>query len=110
MGSVNRVSCECGYSSTVRVGGNRETYLTDSSFPFYCEKCGLVDVNYRQEIKCPSCQSKDIKQYGKKPISIKREQFPVIQSFDYMAYKNGNLCPKCKKFTLVFGSSEMMFD
>ena len=45
MGSVNRVSCECGYTSTVMVGGNRETIHEKSVFPFYCKTCGIVSVN-----------------------------------------------------------------
>jgi len=45
MGSVNRVSCESGYTSTVMVGGNRETFHEKSVFPFYCKNCGIVSVN-----------------------------------------------------------------
>ena len=46
MGSVNRVSCECGYTSKVMVGGgNRETFHEKSVFPFYCKNCGILSVN-----------------------------------------------------------------
>ena len=54
MGSVNRVSCECGYTSTVRVGGNRATHNEHSVFPFYCKNCGIVSVNvHGNTTECP---------------------------------------------------------
>ena len=113
MGSVNRVSCECGYTSTVRVGGNRTTHNEHSVFPFYCKNCGIVSVNIHgttTECPYPWCKSKDIHPYGKEPISQGKDRYPSIQWGEYKAYQNGNLCPECKKFTLKIGGAEMMFD
>jgi len=110
MGSINRVSCECGFNTTVRVGGNRETYLKDSSFPFYCEKCGLVDVNIRESIKCPTCQSEDIHQYGKDPISRGKRKLNGLECGKYRAVREENLCPRCKNFTMKFDGVEIFFD
>ncbi|MBT8586680.1 hypothetical protein G6679_00070 [Polynucleobacter paneuropaeus] len=110
MGQVVKVSCKCGLETSTTIGGNRANYMKNSTFPFYCEKDGLISVNYREEIKCPYCQSKEIRQYGKLPISIGEDRFPAIQSFDYKANKQGNLCPKCKEMTLEFGPTLMMFD
>ena len=110
MGQVVKVSCKCGLETTTTIGGNRASYMTNSTFPFYCEKDGLISVNYREEIKCPYCQSQDIYQYGKLPISVGEDRFVAIQSFDYKAYRGGNLCPKCKEMTLEFGPTEVFFD
>jgi Zn ribbon nucleic-acid-binding protein len=108
MGQLVLATCECGFESTVSVGGNRATYLEKSNFPFYCKKNGLISVNYRKGIQCPRCESTDILEYGKEPISripTGRDAFPVIQSFNYKAYINGNFCPKCKNMTMQFGAS-----
>ncbi len=113
MGSINRAFCECGFRTTVRVGGNMTTHNENSSFPFYCKKCGIVNMNIHGNItECQFawCKSTDIHPYGKEPISKVTERYPAIEWGDYKAYHNGNLCPECKKFTLKFGGPEMMFD
>ncbi len=111
MGNISKATCLCGYSKTVTVGGNRQDYLTDSRFPFYCEKCGLVEVNIRnQNLNCPKCSSFEIKQYGKHPVSIEKDSYPSIQCNNYGAHKADNLCPKCHKMTLVFQSPHIFFD
>ena len=109
MGSINRVSCECGFRTTVRVGGNLETHHKDASFPFYCEKCGLVDVNIREPIKCPKCQSEAIHQYGKDPVSRGKRKSNGLECGKFRAFRVESLCPKCKKFTMQFGIAEIRF-
>lgn len=110
MGQIIRVSCQCGYKTSATIGGNRASFTTDSSFPFYCEKDGLISVNIQKEICCPWCQSKDIYQYGKAPVSIEKDSFPSVQWGSYGAHRQGNLCPKCKKMTLELGPTEICFD
>jgi len=114
MGSLHNANCSCGYKSFVSVGGNRATFMTESNFPFYCEEDGLVTVNFRDEpFKCPHCKSTDVKQYGLAPISLPpagEHPWPTLQAWDFKAYREGNLCPQCKKMTLVFGGSEILFD
>lgn len=112
MGSVNRVSCECGFSSTVLIGGNILTYEKDSSFPFYCKNCGIVSVNiHGNTTECSSfwCKS-EIIPYGSESTSKGKDRFPVTQWGNFKVYHNGNLCPECKKFTMKFGGPEVMFD
>jgi hypothetical protein len=112
MGSINSVSCECGFRSTVRVGGKIATHHQDSAFPFYCKNCGIVSVNIHGNTKeCPYywCKS-EIQPYGSEAVSIGKDRFPTIQWGDYMAYHEGNLCPQCKNFTMKFGGAEMHFD
>ena len=114
MGSFHTAHCPCGFKGGVSVGGNRATYMTDSVFPFYCEKDGLISVNFREEpYKCTWCKSTDIKHYGVPPVSLPPEgerPWPTLQAWDFKAYREGNLCPKCKQMTLVFGGAEMLFD
>jgi hypothetical protein len=112
MGSINSVSCECGFRSTVRVGGNMATHHQDSAFPFYCKNCGIVGVNIHENTKeCPYYWCKlEIQPYGSEAVSIGKDRFPTIQCGNYKAYHEGNLCPQCKKFTMKFGGAEMHFD
>lgn len=113
MGSVNRVSCECGYTSTVRVGGGMKSHNENSVFPFYCKNCGIVSVNiHGNTSECPHawCKSKDIHPYGKEPISKENKRNLAIQWSEYKAYHEGNLCPECKNFTMKIGGPEILFD
>ena len=111
MGSSYQANCSCGFQQTVVVGAGRMDFLTHSKFPFYCQKCGLVDVNISQtRLCCPSCTSTKIKVYGKPPISLKQFQSERALSWNsYSAGTKGHLCPKCKKHNLVF-ELYMMFD
>jgi len=101
MGQIQSAKCQCGYSTTISTGGSRREFKHKCYFPFYCAKCGLVDVNIRlNPITCPDCKSVDVKEYGKHPISTESKEFAYVQCFNYGAPKKGNLCPKCKEMTL----------
>ena len=114
MGSRHSASCPCGYLNNVNIGGSRATFMTDSEFPFYCEKDGLVSVNFRNvPFACPWCKSSEIKQYGLPPVSLaptNGKRWPDLQVSSLEAYFEGNLCPKCKEMTLVFSGVDMLFD
>lgn len=97
----------------ITVGGNRETYRTDSVFPFYCRQCGVVDVNVTgQELFCPRCKSLDVLPYGKEPVSIAPldEAFPRLMNDDYEAYEGDNLCPKCNTRNMKFSGVDIFLD
>jgi hypothetical protein len=112
MGSIHETSCECGFRADVTVGGGMSDFWTNAPFPFYCKRCGLIGANTaKKPIVCPTCASSDIHQYGKPPISvIDPSAHPVRQNSSFMAHANGNLCPACKKMTLVFDAAKLMFD
>lgn len=111
MGSIHKAECECGYSSCIRLGGTRATYKTESYFPYCCDVCGLVDVNVATEkLECPRCHGEAINEYGKEPISQNNDSYLVLQNFSRSAKRDGNLCPKCKNFTLSFSSAIYMID
>ena len=112
MGSIRNVACPCGFKSPVTVGGSMRDFLKDSRFPFYCETCGIVDVNVaKDDLYCPKCESRDVKQYGIPPISepplINRG---YVSARNYQADAKGHLCPACKNKTMEFTLSEMCFD
>ena len=114
MTSVYVAECECGFKRSVSVGGTRATFRTICDFPFFCEKCGLVSVNTCDvNIVCPSCKSTQVTQYGRDPVSLtwNEEHFSSgIQAFTYRAPRDGNLCPACKKHSLVFSGPTAIFD
>lgn len=114
MTAVYVAECACGFKSSVSTGGTRATFRTICHFPFYCEKCGLVSANTAHEtIVCPTCKSANISQYGKPPTSLPwdEEHFSSgIQAFSYTAPRDGNLCPACKKYSLVFSGPTAIFD
>ena len=102
MANFYKASCKCGYERSVRTGGTRETFQTESYFPFYCKQCGLINVNFMQPHElCPTCKSADIKPYGGPTTSLDNE-FNTVTSYKYKAPNKGNLCPQCGEFTLNF--------
>jgi hypothetical protein len=109
--SYHKAACECGYATTIQVGGTRATYKVESYFPYLCLECGLVDVNVAGEkIECPRCHSQTVSEYGKGPISQSNESNLAIKNFSRSAKRDGNFCPKCKKFTLCFHAATFMLD
>ena len=113
MGSIHGTRCKCGRESSVTIGGGMRDFREDSRFPFYCKDCGLVSVNVQDKnLICPTCESSDIHEYGKPPISIRDEsdEYVAIQCGNFKAYRHGNLCPSCKEHTMRFGPTQIMFD
>jgi hypothetical protein len=102
MSNIYKSFCPCGFEKTARTGGNRKNFQTESYFPFYCESCGLVNVNIQEKHDCcPNCKSSDLKPYGHPDISIDN-QWKMVQCSEYEAPTEGNLCPDCKNQTLSF--------
>jgi hypothetical protein len=112
MGSQHKAHCPCGYENTVYVGGVRRTFLEKSKYPHYCNNCGLVEVNVcKTPLECPSCKSSSILPYGHKKISkYKKKETLVLQLWENSAQMDGNLCPRCKEYTLKFEHPEIVFD
>lgn len=112
MGGIHDAHCECGFRTEVEVGGGQMDFQTNSPFPFYCTYCGLVSVNTaRRPYACSGCGASEVTAYGNPPISTVPEKgMPVLMSFSYEAYAKDNLCPACKKMTLVFDHAKLMFD
>ena len=111
MGQISSAKCKCGYRTSISTGGSMSEYMEKCYFPFYCKDCGLVSINYRiTPIHCPDCESVDVKEYGKHPISIESTKYSFLQCFNYGAPKKGNLCPECKEMTLEFQNPEIFFD
>lgn len=112
--SLLDAKCACGFKQSTFSGNlSREVCLA----PYYCEKCGLVDVNIRETPhKCQWCKSTDVKGYGSSLISLSQDGekvYPVLWILhpdvwknEYKIYKDGHLCPRCKKMTLVFSKNE----
>ena len=111
MGQISSAKCKCGYRTSISTGGSMSEYMEKCYFPFYCKDCGLVSINFRiTPIHCPDCESIDVKEYGKHPISIESTEYSFLQCFNYGAPKKGNLCPECKEMTLEFQNPEIFFD
>lgn len=131
MGTTYKVFCGCGFKTEVDEGGRRDGYRSYSAFPFWCDRCGLVEVNTVQKIKCPHCKSKEILPYGDPDITSENygtslAELETIWTHDnlYNDYddeeneedeyqiptgKNYGLCPRCRTFRLQFRSM-ILFD
>lgn len=102
MGMTVLAECDCGFAAESKVGGTRAGYRQHAYFPFFCKQCGLVTVNVANKLSCPSCQSADIKEYGKPPITLEPEVNTYIQYSGYSADNPYNYCPSCKRYTMSF--------
>jgi len=102
MGMKVFAECDCGFEAHTKVGGTRGGYRSESYFPFFCKRCGLVSVNVAQKLSCPTCRSMDIQQYGKSPITLEPEVHAYIQYSGYFADQRYNYCPACKRYMMNF--------
>lgn len=134
MGSVYSAYCRCGYSEEVTVGGTRRSFRENSSFPFFCDHCGLVSVNVAQlpdgkvVTNCPKCNAPACTQYGVPPVSVHdlrplpwwRRWFRPsnVQAVDSNiawrsreASEEGHRCPQCREMSMRFSRYPcLMFD
>jgi hypothetical protein len=118
VGSTHKAHCNCGFEVEVTVGGSRSSFNSESFFPHYCENCGLVEADIaKAEAKgevppCPKCGSNDLHEYGTETVSESRYDNDVaLQWGAYHAMEKGNLCPVCKKMTLIFDRmASILFD
>ena len=110
MGATYLAHCPCGYKQNVTVGGNMINYEQESLFPFYCKKCGLVEINICQKrIRCPSCASARVYAYGSKKVSPNDIGDREVSWQQYSAGSSSHLCPSCKQHRLCFTLS-WLFD
>ena len=110
MGATYLASCPCGYQQNVAVGGNMINYAQESFFPFFCKKCGLVEVNICQKrLRCPKCASARVRAYGSPKISPHDIGDRELSWQQYSAGSSSHLCPSCKQHRLRFTLS-CLFD
>ena len=122
MGSIHKYSCRCGFEQEVTFGGVRADQHS-SLFPYYCENCGLVEVNTavnpEYEPSCPKCMYPDIHAYvtsyqdvtGNLTVCSTDDGDRVAYTWDIYCMKvPGNLCPVCKDFTLMKSGPLILFE
>ncbi len=113
MSMGHRATCPCGFATYIEVGGTMRNYHRHSTFPFYCQHCGLVSVNImRKTHVCPKCKSTHVVQYGLPPVSRPRgeDDYPVLAAWEYRAFGYGNYCPACGNMTLQFHDCDICKD
>lgn len=135
MGSVHTAFCDCGFSDEVTIGGSRQDFREDSAFPFYCNDCGLVEVNVAKLGRdvyvtiCPRCGADGCTQYGVPPVSLKdlrpkpwprdlvgdkHVEIPSSETITWgsrQATLTGHRCPACGQMTLEFSRyPDLLFD
>lgn len=127
MGTIYKVFCGCGFKTEVSEGGSRDGFKSYSAFPFWCDRCGLVEVNTTQKIKCPYCKSKEILPYGDPDITSENYGTSLAECQTIWAHDNlynndeedeeeveyqiptgesYGLCPRCRTFRLTFRDIE----
>jgi Zn finger protein HypA/HybF involved in hydrogenase expression len=111
MGNIRDARCPCGFRSSVKIGGGMADHRENSAFPFHCKTCGLISVNVaKAERICPTCQSAEITQYGKEPVSLPGPNGSAVQWGNYKARAIDHLCPRCNQHTMAFDGPSIMFD
>jgi predicted RNA-binding Zn-ribbon protein involved in translation (DUF1610 family) len=119
MGSAMTAQCKCGYKRSVMIGGGVSNFMTTCLFPVLCTACNqLVQSNLLAERPvCPECGSDAIVPYDDRSLiktagsnqgaSRKNPGEPNRQAI----LKNGHYyCPGCKKYTLTFRDSGLLWD
>lgn len=121
MGSVIGAKCKaCGFSSsTVVIGGDRQSYLEHAGWPIHCNDChALRSTNIQREpLVCLTCGSENIGLFGGRETRAqrglnRRGPYPVATWGDYALPGAPQECPECGEIALVFGEGgrTIMFD
>lgn len=118
MGAVHSAFCNCGFTKEITVGGSRQTFRSNSLFPFHCKNCGIVEVNTTSlKNDCfitpyQLCGDPEATQYGAPTskchgIKLSKKSAAAQTALQWGSRKapaTGNLCPECKQMTLQFSS------
>ena len=109
-GDVVSARCECGYETTMKLGGGKANFETVCKFPFYCKSCSsLIVLNTLSEnLVCSKCNSELIMSYENNSLRLGINDKPVfdwnIGDKTYILTDDYYFCPQCLEFKLRFKS------
>lgn len=114
MGHAIKAKCECGYyAEKLMIGAGMLDFTNKHLSPALChEGEHVVSVNICKDVlSCPDGHGGELIPYARIPLPTER----LAQSYvsDWCGYKigrDGYLCPKCKRFTLIFSDPFIYFD
>lgn len=116
------------------------SFREHSTFPFWCDQCGLVSVNIAtRPLTCPGCSSHEVVPYGHvthreplqrtrwerwfgtkrkltrttfevSPVTEREGDWEVASHFDRGLTKRWHRCPACREMTMEFQGGGIRFD
>ena len=107
-GDIVTAKCECGFETTMKLGGGKANFQSSCKFPFYCNACSsLVLLNTLSEkICCKKCNSENVTTYDNDSLRANISNNPVfgwnINNKIYSLTDDFYFCPQCREFKLRF--------
>ena len=112
MGSLIGAFCKCGYESKeMHLGGGFNNFMSNCSFPYYCEDCKTLFIANKlaKKANCPKCKNNNVFPYDdKRACKTKGNEIFEWNITDDDSDKtiiltDGKyICPKCNKYELSF--------
>ncbi|MFZ4590002.1 MAG: hypothetical protein ACOYN6_03330 [Ignavibacteria bacterium] len=109
-GNIVSATCDCGFKTTMALGGGKRNFETVCMFPFYCKDCSsLIELNtFNEKYSCDKCNSENVMCYDNDSLRAHKSDVSVFGwNLDWKSYvlkDDSYLCPQCKEFKLKFKS------
>lgn len=119
MGSQVKATCQCGYETSILIGGGLKNHTTTCYFPCLCDNChNIVQVNLLAETtSCPQCQAPNPIPYDDTRLigslgNRKVDQWNVQARLgrELILTDGKYRCPKCGGMSLEFVGPTLLWD
>ncbi|MCX6157601.1 MAG: hypothetical protein NTY74_06465 [Ignavibacteriae bacterium] len=109
-GNIVSAKCDCGFKTSMALGGGKMNFETVCIFPFYCKDCSsLIELNtFNEKYFCEKCNSENVMCYDNDSLRAHKSDISVfgwnLDRKSYVLKDDFYLCPQCKEFKLKFKS------
>jgi hypothetical protein len=107
-GDIISANCECGYHTTLTLGGGFSDYQTNCKFPFYCNGCASIVVlnALNEKHSCSNCKSVYVMSYDDATMRANKSNNSIfgwnVNEKSFKLTDDYYFCPKCQELKLKF--------
>lgn len=107
-GDIVSAKCECGFETTMKLGGGKANYKTTCYFPYHCKDCFSLSVlnAIGDKQTCKKCFSENVISYENDSLRAGKSDNKVfgwnINEKNFSLTDDMYFCPQCRELKLKF--------
>lgn len=107
-GDLVSAKCECGFETTMKLGGGMANFKTTCYFPYHCKDCYSLSVlnSLNDKQSCKKCFSENVISYESDSLRAGKSNNSVfgwnINDKNYKLTDDLYYCPQCREMKLKF--------
>ncbi len=107
-GDIVSAKCECGFETTMKLGGGKANYKTTCSFPYHCKDCFSLSVlnAIGDKFACKKCFSENVVSYDNDSLRAGKSSNNVfgwnVNEKNFSLTDEMYFCPQCREMKLKF--------